>query len=141
MYFNVNFVNQKKLAEVLASLIERVGTISPALWYKGSQGDNLSDALIMAEDVLAFYLYDEEKAERKIPTPSAAKEFKLGKNEFVNYIACDTAEYAKRNNNRAVKKTLTVPEWLSFLVGKIGGTSDFYLYISLSNSRHFSAAV
>ena len=83
-------------------------------------GDNLSDALIMAEDVLAFYLYDEEKAERKIPTPSSAKEFKLGKNEFVNYIACDTAEYAKRNNNRAVKKTLTVPEWLNEAAIKAG---------------------
>ena len=83
-------------------------------------GDNLSDALIMAEDVLAFYLYDEEKAERKIPTPSSAKEFKFGKNEFVNYIACDTAEYAKRNNNRAVKKTLTVPEWLNEAAIKAG---------------------
>ena len=83
-------------------------------------GDNLSDALIMAEDVLAYYLYDEEKAERKIPTPTSAKEIKLKKKEFVNYIACDTAEYAKMNNNRAVKKTLTVPEWLNEAAIKAG---------------------
>ena len=31
----------------------------------------------------------------------------------MNYIACDTIEYAKMHNNRAVKKTLTIPEWLN----------------------------
>lgn len=31
----------------------------------------------------------------------------------INYIVCDTMEYRKRHNNRAVKKTLTLPEWLN----------------------------
>ena len=33
--------------------------------------------------------------------------------DFVNDIACDTIEYAKLHNNKAVKKTLTIPEWLN----------------------------
>ena len=33
-------------------------------------------------------------------------------NEFVNYIACDTLDYQKRNSSKAVKKTLSIPEWL-----------------------------
>ena len=70
-------------------------------------------ASIMAEDVLAFYLYDEEKKGNTIPEPTPIKQVELNENEFVNYVACDTREYAKMHNNKAVKKTLTIPEWLN----------------------------
>lgn len=76
-------------------------------------GDDLQDAIIMAEDVLAFYLYDEEAEGNSIPLPSQTSDIKLSSGEFVNYIACDTIEYAKMHNNKAVKKTLTIPEWLN----------------------------
>lgn len=76
-------------------------------------GDDLKDALFMAEDVLAFYLYDEEKEGKEIPEPSKANNIELNGSEFVNYVACDTISYAKIHNNRAVKKTLTIPEWLN----------------------------
>lgn len=76
-------------------------------------GDDLQDAIMMAEDVLAFYLYDEEAAGNAIPDPTPINKIELGDNEFVNFIACDTIGYAKMHNNRAVKKTLTIPEWLN----------------------------
>ena len=76
-------------------------------------GENLAEALSMAEDVLAFTLYDYEKDQRSIPLPSHHSSIQLKKNEFINYILCDTTEYHRRNNNRAVKKTLTIPEWLN----------------------------
>lgn len=76
-------------------------------------GDNLQDAIVMAEDVLAFYLYDEEKAGNSIPSPTDINQVKLSGQEFVSYIVGDTIEYAKLHNNKAVKKTLTIPEWLN----------------------------
>lgn len=76
-------------------------------------GDNLEDALRMAEDVLAFTLYDYEKESKEIPNPSDLKTLEVESNEFSNYISCDTIEYRKTHNNKAVKKTLTVPEWLN----------------------------
>lgn len=76
-------------------------------------GDSLQDAIIMAEDVLAFYLYDEEAAGNRIPEPSKASDVHLEEGEFVNHIACDTIEYAKMHNKKAVKKTLTIPAWLN----------------------------
>ncbi|MDO5414878.1 MAG: type II toxin-antitoxin system HicB family antitoxin [Bacillota bacterium] len=76
-------------------------------------GDNLEDALYMAEDVLAFTLYDYEKGAQKVPEASELQAIETNDNEFVNYITCDTFEYRKRHNNRAVKKTLTIPEWLN----------------------------
>lgn len=77
-------------------------------------GDDLNDAIVMAEDVLAYVLYDYEKTGREIPEPSIRSAIELGsEKDFVNDIACDTIEYAKMHNNKAVKKTLTIPEWLN----------------------------
>ena len=83
-------------------------------------GDNLQDAIAMAEDVLAFYLYDEETTQNKIPEASNLSEIEKNDEEFVNYIACDTIEYAKMHNNRAIKKTLTIPEWLNEAATRAG---------------------
>lgn len=61
-------------------------------------GDNLPDALMMAEDVLAYTLYDYEKEEKLIPSPTDSVNLKLKKNEFINLVACDTLEYRKRES-------------------------------------------
>jgi len=74
-------------------------------------GDTLEEAIEMAEDVLAFTLYSYETDKRDIPEPSES--FELKDNDFINYIRCDTEEYHRMNNNKAVKKTLSIPEWLN----------------------------
>ena len=76
-------------------------------------GDDLKDGLEMARDVLALVLYGYEKDGKEIPKPSERSVLKTNENEFVNYVVCDTMEYRKRFNNKAVKKTLTLPEWLN----------------------------
>ena len=67
----------------------------------------------MAEDVLALVLYGYEVERREIPAPSTPNEISLAENEFINWVKCDTIEYRKMYNNKAVKKTLTIPEWLN----------------------------
>lgn len=74
-------------------------------------GDTLEEAIYMAEDVLAFTLYNYEKNDK--PIPAASENYKLGSNDFINYIRCDTEEYHRMNNNKAIKKTLSIPEWLN----------------------------
>lgn len=76
-------------------------------------GDDMADALMMAEDALALVLYGYEKERRRIPDPSKESDITLSKGEFVNFVACDTLAYRKMYNNKAVKKTLTIPEWLN----------------------------
>ena len=76
-------------------------------------GDNLEDGIEMAEDALALVLYGYEKDGREIPAPSARSAFSVSGNDFVNFSACDTMKYRKMYNNKAVKKTLTIPEWLN----------------------------
>lgn len=76
-------------------------------------GDNLEDSLEMASDALALVLYGYEKDRRPIPAPSARDGIVIKDNEFINYVSCDTMAYRKRYNNKAIKKTLTIPEWLN----------------------------
>ena len=78
-----------------------------------TQGEDLEDAISMAEDVLALTLYDYEQEKKEIPVPSSTEALKIEQGEFVNFVRCDTMEYRKMYNNKAVKKTLSIPEWLN----------------------------
>lgn len=83
-------------------------------------GDTLEEGLEMAQDALALVLYGYEKDGRPIPAPSKMNDLSLKEYEFVNYVACDTMAYRKRFNNKAVKKTLTLPEWMNEEATAIG---------------------
>jgi predicted RNase H-like HicB family nuclease len=83
-------------------------------------GDDLFDGMKMAEDVLAFTLYDMETEGRDIPKPSGVGEFNLKDGEFATLVPCDTMGYRKLNNGKAVKKTLTIPQWMDEMASSKG---------------------
>lgn len=83
-------------------------------------GDDLKDGIEMAQDVLALVLYGYESDGRLIPPPSSLEGLTLSEGQFANYILCDTLEYRKKHRNRAVKKTLTIPEWLNEAASNAG---------------------
>lgn len=77
-------------------------------------GDNLIDAIYMATDALALMIftnYEEEGV--AVPQPTPIDKIKTKKNSFVSYVLCDTKAYRKKFGKKAVKKTLTIPEWLN----------------------------
>lgn len=78
-----------------------------------TQGDSLQDAYEMAEDVLALTLYNAEEEGTVIPAPSPVSSVKTSEGEFASLVACDTLEYRKMYDSRAIKKTLTIPSWLN----------------------------
>ena len=80
-----------------------------------TQGESIADALIMANDVLCIRMYDIEESGESIPTASDINEIKTDKDEFVSLVACDTLEYRKFYDKKAVKKTLTIPNWLNVM--------------------------
>ena len=75
-------------------------------------GDDIADGLYMANDALALWMCYLEDEKSQIPEPSAIDAVKHKKKSFVTYIACDTLAYRKKLGKRAVKKTLSIPEWL-----------------------------
>jgi antitoxin HicB len=80
-----------------------------------TSGSSLPDAIQMAEDALCLMLYDMEESGEAIPAPSDPKAVQAGTDALVSLVCCDTIEYRKLYNNKAVKKTLTIPAWLNTL--------------------------
>ncbi len=78
-----------------------------------TQGNGLEDSLDMARDVLELTLCDMEDNGIKAPTPSEPTGIKTETNAFVSLVCADTTAYRKKYSGRAVKKTLTIPEWLN----------------------------
>ena len=78
-----------------------------------TQGDSIQDGLSMANDALCLFLYHMEEEGKIIPTPSNPTEICVGQNQFVTLVGCDTLEYRKFYEKKAVKKTLTIPSWLN----------------------------
>ena len=76
-------------------------------------GDSLEQAMDMAEDCLALVLYGYETDKKEIPAASSIDSITTNSDEFVSLIKCDTLSYRKQYSNKAVKKTLTIPEWMN----------------------------
>jgi predicted RNase H-like HicB family nuclease len=76
-------------------------------------GDDMADAIEMAEDVLCLTLYDMEKNGKSIPIPSDCKAIESEDNGVVSLVRCDTEFYRRFYENKSVKKTLTIPMWLN----------------------------
>ena len=85
-------------------------------------GDSLVEAVSNAQDALCLMLYDMEESGEVIPAPSDALEIEksLGDNEFISLVSCDTLEYHQYFDQKAVKKTLTIPSWLNTLAEREG---------------------
>ena len=101
-----------------------------------TQGDTLHDAYEMAEDVLCLTLYNLEENKETIPCPSDIQSLDSGKSEFVSLIPCDTIEYRQYYDNRAVKKTLTIPAWLNAMSEREGINFSAVLQRALKQELH-----
>ena len=99
--------------------------IFPDLNWLATQDDNLQDAMEMAVDCLAGYLYDCQKEGEEVPAPSKLSEINLSEiakeldpdapacESFLNMVSVDVKAYAKEHFEKSVKKTLTIPAWLN----------------------------
>ncbi len=97
--------------------------IFPDLNNLATCGDSLEDAMSMAVDCLAGYLYSAKLSHEEVEPSSElsdvdpisiAKELESDPGEyFVNFVSVDVDEYVKLHFSKSVKKTLSIPEWLN----------------------------
>lgn len=78
-----------------------------------TQGDDMQQAYEMAVDALGLAITSREKEKQELPAPSAPCKITTAENEFCVVIEFDMLAYKKRTNSKAVKKTLSIPEWLN----------------------------
>lgn len=76
-------------------------------------GTDYNDAMNMAVDAMAGYLYELKKDGEILPVPSDPASFRLNNGEFIGMVSVDVEEYANKVFNKAVKKTVTIPKWMS----------------------------
>lgn len=63
-----------------------------------TQGDNMVDAIFMAEDALELMLYEYEEGNKEIPKPSNPQKIRPDEGEIVSYVSADTLKYRKMFN-------------------------------------------
>ncbi len=105
----------------------KISVLFPDLGNLATFGDNIADAMHMAQDVCGLHLFTALRDGDPLPIPSQLseinpaailKEFEMepaNDNAFVNMVLVDMTEYAKQHSDKAVKKTLSIPMWLNTL--------------------------
>lgn len=77
-----------------------------------TQGEDMQDAYEMAVDALGLSLTTIENAGEAVPKASSLDKVAVEDGILV-IVEFDMAEYRRKNRSRAVKKTLSIPEWLN----------------------------
>lgn len=105
----------------------KISVIFPDLGNLATFGDNVADAMRMAQDACGLHLFTALREGDSLPAPSSLgeinpaailKEFEMesaAESAFVNMVLVDMTEYARQHSDKAVKKTLSIPMWLNTL--------------------------
>lgn len=78
-----------------------------------TEGDTLEEAYNMAVDAVGLYLEGDTVGAFNFPQTKELGDIKAAENETVVLIEFDEMEYLKKHSNKAIKKTLSIPQWLN----------------------------
>lgn len=74
-----------------------------------TQGKSVEDAIAMAADYIGTSSLEEELPESNYALP------KTGKNEIATLVRVNISEYKRKNDNKVIRKSLTIPNYLNEL--------------------------
>ena len=77
-----------------------------------TEGDAMEQAYEMAVDALGLAISSRYQQKEDIPTPSEPENISVN-DGFLVIVEFDMLAYQKRTNAKAVKKTLSIPQWLN----------------------------
>lgn len=77
-----------------------------------TEGDNMDLAYKMAVDALGLSISSRIDENQCIPEPSPPDHVDM-ESGFLVIVEFDLMAYKKRTNSKAIKKTLSIPEWLN----------------------------
>lgn len=78
-----------------------------------TEGSDLLESIRMAKDALEGFLYGMEEDGETIPSPSSPNKIEVPPGGIVTIIEAWTDYIREEMENKAVKKTLTIPKWLN----------------------------
>ncbi len=74
-------------------------------------GSTLQETMGLAQEALGLYLASLEESGAAIPEATDIKSINTLDDNFVTLVTCNVDQY--RRKTKAVKKTLSIPEWLN----------------------------
>lgn len=77
-----------------------------------TEGDDMKQAYEMAVEALGLALVNRKEEKEEIPMPSEIDKIQNEEGIFV-VIEFDMQEYLRKHTAKAVKKTLSIPQWLN----------------------------
>ncbi len=80
-----------------------------------SCADTDEEALYMAEDVLGLWMVELEEDNEEIPSPTNLKDIEVEDNQKTVLVSVWMPTVRKAINNKSIKKTLTIPQWLDIM--------------------------
>lgn len=84
-----------------------------------TEGDDITQAYEMAVEALGLALVSRKEEKEEIPAPTEIDKLAPEDGTLV-IVEFDMLDYQKKHNSRAVKKTLSIPEWLNEEATAIG---------------------
>lgn len=103
----------------------KISVVFPDLDNLATFGDNIADAMHMAQDACGLYLFTALRDGEPLPVATPMNDINISAvlknlemvsaadNAFINMVLVDMTEYAKQYGDKAVKKTLSIPMWLN----------------------------
>lgn len=77
-----------------------------------TEGDDMTQAYEMAVEAMGLALVNRKEEGEEIPQPTEVDKISIDDGTLV-IIEFDMLDYQRKHNSRAVKKTLSIPEWLN----------------------------
>lgn len=96
-------------------------------------GDDMAEAIFMAEDAASGWILTELEEGNRVPVVTRLEDIKPESGSFVSLVALDMDAYTAKYGSNAVKKTLTIPAWLNTFVEENGISCSKVLQETLSN--------
>ena len=99
----------------------RYSVIFPDLNDLATYGDTLADAFAMAQEACGQYFFTSLRDGEHLPSPSSLDDVqKEDAHALVNMVCVNLDAYARAYDDKAVKKTLSIPAWLNTACENLG---------------------
>lgn len=102
-----------------------------------TEGETLTNAIEMARDAICLWAICEEDMGRKIPEPTDFTP-KHSDNELVSLVDVDISAYRRANENRTIRKNVTLPSWLNVIAEQNNVNFSGVLQNALIEQLHIS---
>lgn len=97
-----------------------------------TSGRTLEEAGEMIEDAANLWAYGTESDGREVPLPSSYNSIEHQPSDLLQIVRVDTEAYQRQNNNRAVRKNVSLPAWMADKADKAGINCSKVLQESLT---------